>query len=169
MIVVKYDPVTNYVKDFQKSGEASADATTLIFHDQNTSSAVLTALYLLADTVPSLYMIVAGGIPREMTQAEKDIVNAAIAAADLLASKTGAKISIDGIGGYDKRALAKIMIDEINVLSQWLASFKVEVAAATNLADLKTRVAGLPATPDRTLAQAKTAYKNLIDGVGLDE
>lgn len=61
------------------------------------------------------------------------------------------------------RAVAALTIDEINTLRQWLVSFKTEVAAATNLADLKTRVATLPNTPDRTLAQAVTAIKNKID------
>lgn len=60
------------------------------------------------------------------------------------------------------RGIAAVLVDEINILRQWLASFKTEVAAATSLADLKTRVATLPATPDRTLAQAKTAVQNAI-------
>lgn len=66
------------------------------------------------------------------------------------------------------RAIVSILLDEMNVLRQWLASFKTEVAAAASLADLKTRVATLPATPDRTLAQAKTAIANKIDGGTVD-
>lgn len=62
------------------------------------------------------------------------------------------------------RVTVKLLVDELNVLSQWLTSFKSETAAATSLADLKTRVATLPNTPDRTYAQAKTAINNLIDG-----
>lgn len=61
------------------------------------------------------------------------------------------------------KALATIMVDEINILRGWLASYKTEVAAASSLADLKTRVAALPNTPDRTNSQLKTALKNRVD------
>jgi hypothetical protein len=64
--------------------------------------------------------------------------------------------------GIEWRALCLIILDEFNVLRQWLAAFKTEVAAASNLTDLKTRVATLPNTPDRTIAQLKTAYGNKI-------
>ena len=66
------------------------------------------------------------------------------------------------------RATAAVLVDEINLLRQWLVAFKVEVAAAATLADLKTRVAGLPNMPDRTLAQAKTAITSKINGGGVD-
>lgn len=66
------------------------------------------------------------------------------------------------------RAAAAIMVDEINVLREWEVSFKAAVAAATNLANLQTRVAALPDLPDRTLAQAITAIKNKINGGTVD-
>ena len=66
------------------------------------------------------------------------------------------------------RALAEITKDEINLLRQWLVSFKAQVAAATTLADLKTRVATLPAMPDRTLAQLKTAMESRLDSGTVD-
>lgn len=56
------------------------------------------------------------------------------------------------------RAVAAIMVDEINALRDWITGFKAAVAAATSLADLKTRVAALPNTPDRTMQQAKDAF-----------
>jgi hypothetical protein len=112
---------------------------------------------------------VAGAI-QLMTQGERDAVDASIAAALLLARRTGGKDYIDSVEalGIILRAVADITKDELNILRQWLAAFKVEVAAASNLADLKTRVATLPATADRTLAQLKTAIKNKIDGGTLD-
>lgn len=61
------------------------------------------------------------------------------------------------------RALALITMDEINLLRQWVADFKGQVAAASSLADLKTRVAALPNTPDRTTTQLKQAIRNRID------
>jgi len=59
-------------------------------------------------------------------------------------------------------AFADILKDEFNLLRQWQMSFKAEVAAASNLNDLKTSVAALPGLPDRTLAQLKTAITNRI-------
>ncbi len=56
------------------------------------------------------------------------------------------------------RAIASLTLDEINTLREWIVSFQAAVAAATSLANLQTRVAALPNLPDRTLAQAKTAF-----------
>jgi hypothetical protein len=61
------------------------------------------------------------------------------------------------------RATVGIMVDEINVLREWLTSFQAAVAAAATLAALKTSVAALTALPDRTLAQAKTALGAKLD------
>lgn len=59
-------------------------------------------------------------------------------------------------------ALALLTLDEINNLRQWVASFKAATAAATSLADLKTRVAALPNMPDRTRQQLINAVKAKI-------
>lgn len=87
-----------------------------------------------------------------------------------LQSRTGADAIVNGVtvDGKVMRAVAAVLVDEINNLRQWLAQFKAEVAAAASLADLKTRVATLPAMPDRTLAQAKTAILGKIDGGSVD-
>lgn len=61
------------------------------------------------------------------------------------------------------RAVAGIMVDEINALRDWITSLKAAVASATTLADLKNRVAALDDLPDRTLAQAKAAFINKIN------
>jgi hypothetical protein len=50
----------------------------------------------------------------------------------------------------------------------WITSFKAAVAAATNLADLKTRVAALPALPAITNAQLVTAISSRIDDGTVD-
>lgn len=124
----------------------------------------------LADVAgqPLRYWKHVSGAIQLMTQAERDAVDAAIASADQAAAKLSAKSNIDGNVGYDKRALASIMVNEINSLREWIVSFKAAAAAATSLADLQTRVATLPDMPDRTLAQAKAAYKSLLDGIALD-
>ncbi len=61
------------------------------------------------------------------------------------------------------RAIAALAIDEINTLREWIVAFKAATAAASSLANLQTRVAALPDLPDRTLAQAKTAFINKVN------
>ncbi len=56
------------------------------------------------------------------------------------------------------RTVVAIAIDEINILREWIVAFKAATAAASSLANLQTRVAALPDLPDRTLAQAKSAF-----------
>ncbi len=56
------------------------------------------------------------------------------------------------------RAIAALAIDEINTLREWIVAFKAATALASSLANLQSRVAALPDLPDRTLAQAKTAF-----------
>lgn len=107
----------------------------------------------------------------EMTQEEKDAVDAAEVAAFLARLKSNAKSLYDGQQeqGQALRALVYVLIDEINILRQWTISFKSETALASSLADFKTRVATLPTLPDRTLAQAKTAIQTEIDNGTVDE
>lgn len=51
-------------------------------------------------------------------------------------------------------------LDELNLLRDWITAFKAAVAAATSLANLQTRVAALPNTPDRTVPQAIQAVRD---------
>lgn len=60
------------------------------------------------------------------------------------------------------RGLVLVLIDELNNLRGWIAAFKVQTAAATNLSNLQTRVAALPAMPNRTAQQARTAISGKI-------
>lgn len=67
--------------------------------------------------------------------------------------------------GVQLRAAVSIMVDEINALRARQRAQDAAVAAATSLNDLKSRwatVASAQPLPDRTLAQAKTAYQNAI-------
>lgn len=77
-------------------------------------------------------------------------------------------VDLSDVEGIKWRAVSLILIDEINALRDWLTSFKSGTALATSLADLKTRVAKLPNTPDRTLAQFKGAYTNKITNGNAD-
>jgi hypothetical protein len=96
---------------------------------------------------------------------------AAHAAWQNLQDRTAAKTKVNTDVDYEGkvlRALVDVLLDEINLLRAWLASLKTETAAATNLANFQTRVATLPPTPTRTLAQAKTAILNKLDGGTVD-
>ena len=73
------------------------------------------------------------------------------------------------VTGQSLRCMSNIIKDEINITRKWTRDFKIEVAAATNLADLKTRVATLPTLSDRTLAQFKSAMQTCIDNGDVDE
>lgn len=66
------------------------------------------------------------------------------------------------------RALALTVLDEVNVLREWIVSFKAATAAATNLSTLQSRVAALPDLPDRTKAQLINAIQNKTDGGNAD-
>ncbi len=91
-----------------------------------------------------------------------NLQNRTVAKADV-ASSTDAPAKVH-------RAVASVLIDELNILRLWITDFKAAVAAATSLADLKTRVAAItPASlPARTLAQAKTAIAAAIDSGTVD-
>lgn len=119
---------------------------------------------------PMKYWKHVSGAIQLMTQGERDTVDAALAAAALSAARNGAKDQIVGTIPLPilLRALADILKDEINIVRGWTVSFKAEVAAATNLANLQSRVATLPTLSDRTLAQLKTAIQNRIDSGGVD-
>lgn len=67
--------------------------------------------------------------------------------------------------GRSLKAIAGLTVDEINVIRQWLTSFKAGTAGAATLAAFKTMVAALPDMPDRTDAQARTAFRNLVDAL----
>ena len=112
-----------------------------------------------------------GDLVVEMSFAEKAALESAEAAAQVAAIRAAAKGQLDGFGDIPlfQRAFADIAKDEINLLRKWTRDFKAEVAAATNLADLKTRVSGLPTLNDRTLDQLKTAIKNRVDDGGVDQ
>jgi len=62
-------------------------------------------------------------------------------------------------------ALTMIIMSEVNVLRSWISDFKSEVATATSLADLQSRIASLPDTPDRTVQQLVDAIDTELSGL----
>lgn len=61
------------------------------------------------------------------------------------------------------RAVAAVLLDELNSHALKINSILDAVDAATSLADLKTRIGLIADYPQRTLAQAKTSINNKID------
>ncbi len=80
-------------------------------------------------------------------------------------SQKDAILLINLLDSYPRayRAIAAILVDELNTIRQWIVAFKAQVALASTLADLKTRVAGLPDLPNRTLPQAKSAFISKVN------
>lgn len=66
------------------------------------------------------------------------------------------------------RAVLLVILDELNILRTRDRDRSVDVAAATTLADLKTRWAARSSLDDRTAAQGKTAVQNKLDGGSSD-
>jgi hypothetical protein len=64
--------------------------------------------------------------------------------------------------GIVYKAIAEVMINEINILRRWIVSFKNQVALSSSLADLKTIISGLSDLPDRTPTQARNAVQSSI-------
>lgn len=67
------------------------------------------------------------------------------------------------------RAEALVILDEINLLRDWITQFMAATAAATSLADFKTRVAALPSVPQRNASQIRTAIKSKINAGDADQ
>lgn len=157
-------------------GCRSIGDTTIFLNDPNDYSTIKDGFIYLPNGCSSLpavapkYLKQVGGQIVEMTQAEKDSIDNAEIVAQALSVRTGAKSYLMGFSDNPlfQRAYADILKDEINILRQWLADLKLQVALASNFADLKTRVASLPTTPDRTLTQLRTAINNRIDSGTVD-
>jgi hypothetical protein len=169
--IALYDPVdTLVVTDFSESADQYRPPWNVANRVINFDTTGLYDLVNHTYIVPLYYWKHVAGVISEMSQAEKDAYDAAEAAAAELAVRGGAKGGLLGFvsSALLHRAFADILKDEFNAVRGWITDFKVEVAAANNLADLKARIAGLPDLPDRTLAQLKTAIRNRIDSGSVD-
>lgn len=94
-----------------------------------------------------------GAGPVEMTQGEKDAVDAAIATAARQAAATVLDNAEDIV-----RAMMLTILDEFNLHAARQTSLLAQIAAATSLANLQSRVASnVTAIPQRTTQQLRTA------------
>ena len=125
---------------------------------------------LINGDVPRIYWIRDGVTVREMTAQEKTDLDAEIAAVFLAGNRStaGAIKDMASAEGIQWRALALMLLDEFNDLRKRDRDRTADVAAATNLANLKTLWAARADLSDRTIAQVKTAYQNKIDAGSAD-
>ena len=108
--------------------------------------------------VLSKYWIITGDAVSEMSQAQKDAVDEA----ELTASRDlSIQVQIDDLETV-LRQVVILTVGELNDLRQWIESYKTEVANASSLSDLQTRVAALPNMPDRQFSVVKTQLRNAL-------
>jgi hypothetical protein len=81
------------------------------------------------------YWKIAGSAVIEMTVPEKSAVDAALASAALASAKSVADTAIDGLGGYNLRALAKLIVDQLNLLRNDVVGTTTFAFDPANLAD----------------------------------
>jgi len=118
-------------------------------------------LDLLNRQIDVKYWIVRSDTVSELTQCQKDSLDLVIAIADTARIRQESKNQIDEV--LVTRALALITRREINILRTWTRDMMTETAAATNLANFKTRIATLSTLNGRTLQQLNNAMKSEID------
>lgn len=97
----------------------------------------------------------------EMTQQEKDDKDAEIAAQQAQVEANAKDIELV----FDKtlKAFAFCVLDEINILRNWINDYKTAVANASSLANLKSSVASMDTLNERTVEQLKNAVVNKYD------
>lgn len=165
--IIRYDTGTNWAKQYIASQDPAPYVgrnDVLVFED--TTLQTVTELRTLLETVPVRYLIVIGNPQvREMTVQEKAAVDAAILAAQIAANRTGAinNITFGSPEFVLLRGILLLIMDELNILRDWVTRYKAQVAAATSLANLQTRVASLPDVPQRTNQQLRTAIIAIIN------
>lgn len=161
----------NQVTRFQSSIDPSvfASITDKVIFDDTTIPNESDMQAIVASN-PLRYLKVSAGAIVIMNASEQNQVDSDIAAA-LVASRHGSAIGfLNGPDGLNIiiRAVADITKDEINLLRQRDRDRAVDVAAATSLADLKTRWALQSTLNDRTLAQLRTAIQDRINSGQVD-
>lgn len=141
----------------------------LIFNE--TTSQTEQQMMVLISTIPIRYFKKVGN-PQiaEMTSTEKANVDAAIALARLILERQRAESLYDSTAPLGKilRAVILLVLDEINDLRTRDRDRATDVAAATSLADLKTRWAARSSLTDRTASQVRTAIRNKIESGSAD-
>lgn len=107
---------------------------------------------------PVKYWVIIGNVVSLADAATR----ATIDAAELSAHRDRLADEMTALETYS-RNFALIVMDEFNAVSSTINSILTEISAATNLADLKTRIQAITPRPQRTAAQLKTALRNRMN------
>jgi hypothetical protein len=135
---VKYDDNHTIVPGIITEKLPSRDSTTI-------SGTFIKVTRAVLNSIINKYFKVSSGVVIEMTQQEKDDLDADEASTLDTNQRTSAKAQFDGVGGLALRALCEIIISELNILR-----------TTHSLAD-------------RTLAQLKSSIQSKIDSGDVDE
>jgi len=164
--IVIYSTTTNRCLSYLPSQDPSfyqSRVDVMIFNDTTAQTETQVSVLVATTTIRYFKKI---GNPQitEMNATEKAAVEADLKSNRIIGSRISAIAEMLTIGSQfaRDRAIVIAIKDEINLIRQWLTSFKVEVSSSTSLADLKKRVSTLPNMPDRTTAQAKSALNDII-------
>ena len=149
----------------QVIGCRSIGNTNIFLNDPNDYSSIKNGFIHVANGCASLpavafkYMKIVNGSVVEMSQDEKDAVNASEASAQIASTRSGAKDSTSGFSpsAVYLRAFIDILIDEINILRADIDAISKESSQITD----RNR-------PNRTRTQLKTAIENRIDSGNAD-
>lgn len=105
----------------------------------------------------SKYWTITGDAVTLMTQAQRDAIDAAA----LAGSRDATTALRDDVEDAERAAL-NVILDEFNRHQVVLAAIFSATAAATSLADLKTRFAAISNVPTRTFSDFRTAFRNKL-------
>lgn len=114
----------------------------------------------------SKYWVITGDAVSLMSQAERDAVDAAEAAAILASARAEAKSYYDNTIDYLGKAIKAVALvaqDEMNLHADKINAILTAIDNGSNIGAVKTNIAAIADYPQRTPAQLKTAVDNKID------
>lgn len=107
--------------------------------------------------VPNRYWVITGDVVSEMTQGQKD----ALDAATLSDSRDSTANHLNELEDV-LRAFALAVLDELNAKTDKVNAILDAADNATSLADFKSRMGLISDYPQRTIGQMKTAVRNKL-------
>lgn len=108
-------------------------------------------------TVPRQYLVLEGDVLREMTQPEKDAVDAAA----LTAQRASLAASLDNVEDI-LRAFMLVVLDELNAHADRHNAITAAVDDASNLSQFAAAMRAIPDYPQRTAQQLRNAIRDRL-------
>lgn len=115
------------------------------------------AEYDAANAILLQYRKWTGSAVAEMSQSEKDAVDAA----QIEAARDATANRVDNVDD-ELRASLLVILDEINLHATRITAILDAIDGAANLAGVKTAVGAIPDVPTRTIGQLKTALRGKL-------